>query len=82
MKKFSHNWWDFKDKRVLVTGASKGLGWVCANILAGLGARLVCSGRNTDRLEKLKNILSDVGVFFEEGNWQSIDKDCERRKLN
>ena len=33
-------------------------------------------------LEKLKNILNDVGVSFEEGNWQSIDKDCERRKLN
>ena len=38
--------------------------------------------KKSDRLEKLKNILNDVGVSFEEGNWQSIDKDCERRKLN
>jgi 3-oxoacyl-[acyl-carrier protein] reductase len=48
------NWWNFKDKRILVTGASKGLGWVCANVLADLDARLVCSGRNTGSLEKLK----------------------------
>jgi hypothetical protein len=38
--------------------------------------------KKSDRLEKLKNILNDVGISFEEGNWQSIDKDCERRKLN
>jgi uncharacterized protein with GYD domain len=38
--------------------------------------------KKSDRLEKLKNILNDVGISFEEGNWQSIDRDCERRKLN
>jgi 3-oxoacyl-[acyl-carrier protein] reductase len=44
----------FKDKRVLITGASKGLGSVCAEELAKLGARLVCSGRNQDKLKELK----------------------------
>ena len=38
--------------------------------------------KKSDRLDKLKNILNDVGISFEEGNWQSIDRDCERRKLN
>lgn len=58
MKTFSQDWWDFKDKRILITGASKGLGWVCANILAGLGGRLVCSGRNKKNLEELKESFS------------------------
>jgi 3-oxoacyl-[acyl-carrier protein] reductase len=51
----------FKDKRILITGASKGLGWICANVLAGLGARLVCSGRNEESLEELKESFSSPG---------------------
>ena len=35
-----------------------------------------------DRLEKFKRLLNDVKIPFEEGDWQSIDKDCERNKLN
>ena len=50
---------NFKDKRVLITGASKGLGWVCAGELARLGARLVCSGRNPDKLEELYNSFTN-----------------------
>ncbi|MZH03553.1 MAG: SDR family oxidoreductase, partial [Nitrospinae bacterium] len=55
----SERYFDFKNKKVLVTGASKGLGWVCANILAGLGAQLVCSGRNKESLQKLKESFSN-----------------------
>ena len=54
MNKFTQDWLNFKDRKVLITGASKGLGWVCANVLAGLGARLVCSGRNKESLDELK----------------------------
>ena len=35
-----------------------------------------------DRLEKFKRLLNDVKIPFEEGDWQTIDKDCERNKLN
>ena len=35
-----------------------------------------------DRLEKFKRLLNDVKIPFEEGDWQSIDKDCERNKSN
>ena len=54
MKTFSQNLRGFKDKRVLITGASKGLGWVCSQELARQGARLVCSGRNKEKLDELK----------------------------
>ena len=44
----------FKDKKVLITGASKGLGYVSAKAFAGHGARLVITGRSAELLEELK----------------------------
>ena len=35
-----------------------------------------------DRLEKFKRLLNDVKIPFEQGDWQSIDKDCEKKKMN
>ena len=35
-----------------------------------------------DRIEKFKRLLNDVRIPFEEGDWQTIDRDCERSKLN
>ena len=40
-----------------MTGASRGLGWDCSIELAGQGARLVCSGRNKEKLDELKAAL-------------------------
>jgi len=45
---------EFQDKNILITGASKGLGSVCAKEFAGLGARLVIAGRNVEKLEELR----------------------------
>ncbi len=38
--------------------------------------------RRADRLEKFKKVLNDMNIPFEEGDWQTIDTDCERSKLN
>ena len=35
-----------------------------------------------DRFDRLKKVLDDVNIPFEEGDWQTIDRDCERNKLN
>jgi 3-oxoacyl-[acyl-carrier protein] reductase len=59
MNTYSQNLWNFKDKKVLITGASKGLGWVCAQELALQGARLVCAGRNKEKLAELKSSFSN-----------------------
>jgi 3-oxoacyl-[acyl-carrier protein] reductase len=45
---------EFQDKNILITGASKGLGSVCAKEFAGQGARLVIAGRNVEKLEELR----------------------------
>jgi len=49
---------DFWGKRILVTGASKGLGWVVAQEFARRGGRLVVCGRNEEKLQELRAILS------------------------
>lgn len=46
-------------KHVIVTGASRGLGSVCANALAEQGAYLVLMARTEDKLEALKKSLNN-----------------------
>jgi 3-oxoacyl-[acyl-carrier protein] reductase len=50
---------EFQGKNILITGASKGLGYVCAKAFEGTGARLVITARSSDKLEKLRNSFSD-----------------------
>lgn len=45
---------NLKDKRILITGASQGLGSICAKALADQGARLVLIARSKEKLEKVK----------------------------
>jgi NAD(P)-dependent dehydrogenase (short-subunit alcohol dehydrogenase family) len=44
---------DLKGKRVLVTGASSGLGAHFARLLAGKGALVAAAARRTERLQEL-----------------------------
>ena len=50
-----------KDKVIIVTGASSGIGNSTAKILASKGAKLVVGARRTDRLEKLQNEITENG---------------------
>ena len=47
---------EFNKKKVLVTGASRGLGYKTCEILASKGAQLVMLSRSTLDLEKLKKL--------------------------
>ena len=50
-----------KDKVVIITGASSGIGYSTAKILASKGAKLVVGARRTDRLEALQNEITENG---------------------
>ena len=43
-----------QDKRILITGASRGLGSVCARAFAEQGARLVLMARSKEALEEVR----------------------------
>lgn len=52
---------DLTGKIILITGASSGIGAACARLAAELGARVVASGRNSDRLQELISSLAGAG---------------------
>ena len=53
---------EFNKKKVLVTGASRGLGYKTCEILASKGAQLVMLSRSTLDLEKLKKKLKNPKI--------------------
>ena len=48
-------------KTALVTGASSGLGWRFAQLLAQAGARVALAARSTDKLDELKREIEQAG---------------------
>ena len=56
--------------------------WLIKSTFQKLVIYLKSLERHQDRLEKMKNCLEEKNIPFEEGDWQTIDKDCERKKLN
>ena len=49
------------DKVAIVTGASKGIGFECARILAGESAKVVMTARGEDDLEKSAETIRSIG---------------------
>lgn len=60
-----------KNKTVLITGASAGIGTACADVFAREGARLILAARRQDRLEDLAADLT-----------QRYDTDCHLLELD
>lgn len=50
-----------KDKGVIITGASSGIGKATAKMLASKGAKVVLGARNTDKLQKITNEIKANG---------------------
>lgn len=52
---------DLQNQVALVTGATSGLGWRFAQVLAKAGAHVAIAGRREDRLESLKELIEKDG---------------------
>ena len=52
---------DLRDKVVLVTGASSGIGWHLSLLLARRGARVVATARRRQRLVELQRRIETEG---------------------
>ena len=62
---------EIKDKVVLITGASSGIGEATAKLLARKGARVVLGARRTDRLKKLTETIRSERGSAEFAPWMS-----------
>jgi short-subunit dehydrogenase len=52
---------DLKGSRIIITGASSGIGWELAQRLAEKGARLLLASRNSERLQTLETTIRQGG---------------------
>lgn len=52
---------DLTGQVALVTGATSGLGWRFAQVLAAAGAAVVPTGRRVERLEALRDLIAEQG---------------------
>lgn len=60
----SYNPYNISGKRILITGASSGIGWATAIECAKLGATCVLCGRNEERLQDALSQLEGVGHMY------------------
>jgi len=51
-----------KNKVVIITGASSGIGEACAISFANKGAKIVIAARNMDKLTNVANQITKIGV--------------------
>lgn len=74
---------EIKDKVIIVTGASEGIGLATAKYLAAQGAKVVMAARSADKLEKeAKEILNAIPVPTDMRNPEEIQKLISRTLEN
>lgn len=66
----------FKDKVVIITGASSGIGLASAKLFASLGAKLALAARSIDKLEEEAGKMGDAGNILCVKTDVSVEEDC------
>jgi short-subunit dehydrogenase len=73
---------EIKGSRILVTGASSGIGRAVALALASAGAELVVLARREDRLKQLAEDAAALGAKIETVAGDITDEACRRRAID
>jgi NAD(P)-dependent dehydrogenase (short-subunit alcohol dehydrogenase family) len=68
------NPFDLKGKRILVTGASSGIGKDLCILLAGLGAHVILVARNLERLTETAGVLEGSGHVVEPFDLSNVEE--------
>lgn len=64
----------FEGKKVLITGGTSGIGLQIAKDFLSEGANVIITGRNIDRLKKVKDEINNRNLHIIEWNVNDIDK--------
>ena len=69
---------NFKNKKILITGATGGIGNCLVRKFNDLGAEIVASGTKEDKLNQLKEKFPDINILkFKLDNHKEIEKYIE-----
>ena len=68
-----------KNKTVLITGASSGIGWETAKIFSSSGAKLILCGRRKNKLLNLQKEISNPSqiLVFDVRNRKNVEKEIK-----
>ena len=69
---------DFKDKKILVTGATGGIGHALVKKFVSLNANVLATGTKTEKLDSLKNEFPNINILkFDISEHSKIDEFVE-----
>ena len=68
---------DIKNKNILLTGGSSGIGKKTANMLVEKGANVLITGRSFDKIENIKQKIGVQGVSFDISDLENISAKTE-----
>jgi short-subunit dehydrogenase len=69
-----------KDKVIIITGGTSGIGESCAEVFGLEGARVVFTGRSKERMATVKKRLSELGIEHA-GYLMDVSDELENKKL-
>ncbi len=72
--------WNLLNKRILITGGSKGIGRACVIEMATLGARVYFTGRDASAIRALEDECQALG-FYVKGLVSDVSKVSDRAQL-